>query len=77
MPYMRMKKDGAGIGDGAGATTNAALTVVGSGNSTELLSAAVMVLLDEINALRTLGLIGLAAKTPEQIAAAIEAKRTG
>ncbi|HKQ98852.1 MAG TPA: hypothetical protein VJV75_13330 [Candidatus Polarisedimenticolia bacterium] len=73
---IQMKNDGSGIDQGQNAPSGSAGHTVVAGDADQNLSAAVLALLDEINTLRTHGAIGLAAKTPAQIAAAIAAKKT-
>jgi len=71
---MRMRKDGGGVGAGSEASADATKVVIAHPNLDEVVSATIMVLLDEINDLRADPLTVKAAKTPEQIRDAIEIK---
>jgi len=74
---LQIKNDGSGVDQGQNAPSGSgAHTVFGSGNPEVDLSCTILALLDEINTLRTHVAIGLAAKTPAQIAAAVVAKKT-
>ena len=72
---IQMKNDGSAVGIGTSAPAGSGSMSVVSGTADDNLSAVVLALLDEINNIRTLGLLGLAAKTPAQIATAIAAKK--
>jgi len=72
---MQMKNDGTKVDRGqSGPSAAAGYTVVGTGNPDADLSAVVLWLLDEINALRTLGLIGLSARTVTDMKTSIQSK---
>lgn len=71
-----MKDDGAQTGGSGGVSSaTAGYSFFGSGNPENDLSAAVLVLLDEINALRTNPAIGLAAKTVADFKTAFNTKK--
>jgi len=57
-----------------GAATDGNHKVVDHPNLDAIVSAVVLVVMDEINAIRTLGLIGLAARTPDDWKTKIAAK---
>lgn len=72
----QMKDDGSQIGGGQSApSATAGFSVFGTGNPEADLSALVLVLLDEINTLRTHVAIGLAAKTVSDIKTAFNTKK--
>ena len=73
MPQMRDDASGAGPGL---TSADSNFTLLGSGNQNIDLSAAILVLLDEINTLRTHVAIGLAAKTVAQFKTAFDSKKT-
>lgn len=74
---VQMKNDGSGVGGGTNAPASSGSMTVVSGNADDNLSAVVLALLDEINTIRITVALGLAARTPAQIATAIATKKAG
>lgn len=70
------KDDGTGVGGGTPAPDTTAGILRLSGSNDQLISALVLACLDEINALRVVPVVGLAAITPTAWIAKIAAKKT-
>lgn len=63
MPDIRMRNDGAGVSTVQGAGSDGATQYVQAPNQNDINAAIILWVRDEINALRTLGLIGLTARS--------------
>lgn len=74
MPLVRMKSDGSGVSTAAAAGTDANTKIIDNPNMDAVVTAVVLAIRDEINALRVVPVVGLASLSVDDWKTKIAAK---